>query len=118
MHCQVFVELNLIGLIYANTPAHASVLPPNITRDQVFKFLGHSAGFIDNVNFQLDELQRMDEVLAINNMTVNGIAEYLHQPCSELLVRCRWEYEMVPCMEIFEATMSYHGGCCTFRKFE
>lgn len=83
-----------------------------------FDFMGQSAGFIDNIDYNVEDLRQMDAILLANSLTTEMVAEYLHQPCAELLVRCRWEFELVPCEEIFEASMSYHGSCCIFSRFK
>lgn len=95
-----------------------SILPENVTRDMAFDFIGQSAGFIDNIEYNTEDLWQMDTILAANNFTTKMVAEYLHQPCSDLIVKCRWEFEMVSCKDIFETSMTYHGSCCTFNKFK
>lgn len=94
------------------------ILPENITRDMAFDFMGQSAGFIDNIDYNVEELWQMDDILSANNLTTEMVAEYLHQPCADLIFKCRWEFELVPCKDIFEASMTYHGSCCTFKKFK
>lgn len=81
-------------------------------------FMGQSAGFIDNIEYDVEQLWQMDAILSANNYTTEMVAKYLHQPCAELIVKCRWEFKIVPCEEIFEVSMSYHGSCCTFKKFK
>lgn len=94
------------------------ILPDNITRDMVFKYIVQSAGFIDNIAYSSDDLKEIDHLLSANNLKVPDIVAYLHQSCDDLLVKCRWESKMRPCAELFEYSMSYHGGCCTFSKYK
>lgn len=92
------------------------LLPSNTTREMAFEYLAQAAGFFDNVQYQRQDLENIDAILAANNITTIEAAKYLHQPCSQLLVRCRFQYRIQPCSELFEISMTYHGSCCTFKK--
>lgn len=80
--------------------------------------MAQAAGFIDNVDYNVEELQQMHEILTANNYTTLQATEYLHQPCNQLMIRCRYQYKIQPCEDLFVDIMSYHGSCCTFNKFK
>lgn len=56
----------------------------------------------------------LQNVLDQNEISIAQALESIHQPCSDLLFRCRFKYEIRPCKELFEESMSYLGMCCTF----
>lgn len=59
-------------------------------------------------------MNALQTILNENKMSVSKTMESIHQPCSDLLVRCRFEYQIRPCMELFEDSLSHMGMCCTF----
>lgn len=77
-------------------------------------YISQGAGFMDHIEYNIQDLEELDRILALNNVTTLDAIEYLHQPCSELLFRCRYEYKLQPCDLLFQRTMTYHGVCCTF----
>lgn len=77
-------------------------------------YISQGAGFMDYIQYNSQDLEALDKILELNNISINQATEYLHQPCSELLFRCRFEFKVVPCDQLFEKSMTYHGSCCSF----
>lgn len=80
----------------------------------VLKYISQGAGFMDNIDYNVQDLETLDSILALNNVTIIQAVEYFHQPCSELIFRCSLEYKIQPCELLFQETMTYHGICCSF----
>lgn len=56
----------------------------------------------------------LQAILDENKISIAETLESIRQPCSDLLFRCRFEFQIYPCMQLFEESMSYLGMCCTF----
>lgn len=82
-----------------------------------FDLLANAAGFNDFIEYNKTDLEIMQNILNNNNISIDEAVMYFNMPCSKLMVRCRWQYKIVPCSELFQPSMSYHGGCCTFNRY-
>lgn len=89
-------------------------LPPGVTKTDILKYLAQGSAFTNNIVYNVDEMNILQTILNENKISITKTMESIHQPCSDLLVRCRFEYQIRPCMELFEESMSYMGICCTF----
>lgn len=56
----------------------------------------------------------LQSILNDNKISIATTMESIRPLCSDLLVRCKFEYHIRPCMDLFEQSMSYLGACCSF----
>ncbi|KAJ6643932.1 Sodium channel protein Nach, partial [Pseudolycoriella hygida] len=87
------------------------------------RYLSQGSAFTSNIAYNVYELSVLQTILNENRVSTVKAMEAINLPCSDLLVRCRFEYQIQPCMELFEQSISYLGICCTFNgqnnfKFE
>lgn len=90
--------------------------PANISQLQFLSYINQTGGFIDQIQYNTNDLKILDDIFAFNKLTPTQVMSALIQPCDELLARCRWRDEIIPCNTIIETTFSEYGICCTFNK--
>lgn len=91
-------------------------MPVNITRERMLHALYQTSGFVDNIEYDVADLELLRNVFEMNRYGVRQMMVTLQQPCNELFVKCRWEDEIVPCEKLFQQTFAYYGNCCTFNR--
>lgn len=68
-------------------------------------------------NFCLDEYAK-DATTNVSNGEQWSVFKHflqdISQPCSEMLVMCRYAMEEFKCMEVFETVLTDEGLCCIF----
>lgn len=80
----------------------------------MFNLLQQTSGFVENSKYNLTDLELLQTILTNNRYTTELTMETLYQPCDALLIRCRWQTVIYPCMQIFEKSLSIDGHCCSF----
>lgn len=75
-----------------------------------------SVGFFTTATYNETELNIMQNIVNKTSYSVQQVIELMQCPCDELLLRCRFEGEVVPCQNIFKPVVSQYGLCCTFNK--
>lgn len=93
-----------------------SAYPNGTTANHLVSIIQQMIGFIDKVAYNANELKILDDFIELNNLTISDIMKSLIQPCDELLIKCKWEHELVACSSVFDASQTYYGNCCTFNK--
>lgn len=83
---------------------------------------GYTAGSLEASmlqNFCLDENSKDP---AVNNSngehwsTIKQFLQNISQPCSDMLVMCRFAMEDYKCMELFDTVLTDEGLCCIFNN--
>ncbi|KAG4077291.1 hypothetical protein HA402_009920 [Bradysia odoriphaga] len=90
------------------------ILPSNVSKTDLLKYLAQVSAFTSNDFYNDHEMSILQTILNDNDMSVATTMEAIQTPCKDLLVRCRFEYQMRPCMELFQDSLTYLGICCTF----
>lgn len=80
----------------------------------MLKYLAQGSAFTNNIVYDVNEMHVLQAILNENKISVATTIQSIHQHCNDFLVRCRFEYQIRPCMELFEESMTYLGMCCTF----
>lgn len=72
-------------------------------------------GFSDYIKeVNPEDLATLQDILDANNVSVSTTMRLIQQPCSDLLVRCRWEGKIVNCSTLFSSVPTFRGFCCSF----
>lgn len=72
-------------------------------------------GFIyDGIRYPKKDLDILEEVLTLNNLHILNFIDEISWNCSDLLFRCRFKDEIVPCDELFQVAHTFQGYCCSF----
>lgn len=101
---------------FPQSPFNFSILPPNVSKEVVFRALYQTPGFVDLIEYNETDLELLDDVLINNRYDVGRAMSFLQQPCDELFVRCRWQNIFYSCEKLFKPSTAYHGSCCTFNE--
>lgn len=77
-------------------------------------YLTESLGFMFDIDYKREHLEMLDTVFKSNNMTIPFVMTALLQSCDELIIKCRWENSIIPCNQLYNASVGYFGSCCSF----
>ncbi|XP_044264370.1 sodium channel protein Nach-like [Tribolium madens] len=70
---------------------------------------------IDRKVYNMSELMVLHKVLVTNNYNDIGVVmKKISQSCNEMIRKCEWEFETVPCERLFQETLTTDGNCCSF----
>lgn len=89
-------------------------LPTNVTRSDLVTLLKQTDGFIDKISYNETQLMNLQQILFDGRYTVPLAMEYLMVPCKNLLYKCRFGGEEIPCMRLFKKSNTNRGYCCSF----
>lgn len=90
------------------------VLPENVTQEEVVDMLRQAVGFSHRIEYDMDELERLQNIFNFNRYTIDTAMEQMKLTCRELLIKCRWEGKIIDCMKLFQKSITYDGYCCSF----
>ena len=90
------------------------ILPENVTSDFVTMAIRHTGAFSIKYDADSEEMDLLQEILLNNRYTVESVMNYLSQPCSEMIVKCRFEGVMQDCRKLFKKSSTFRGYCCSF----
>ncbi|CAH2091588.1 unnamed protein product [Euphydryas editha] len=89
--------------------------PPSLNATYIRSVLVQLAAFSSpDVVFNIDDLDRIQEVLDYNNLDINSAALRLTPKCEKFLLKCRWLNSIVDCSSLFTMDITRVGYCCTF----
>ncbi|XP_050535606.1 pickpocket protein 28-like isoform X2 [Daktulosphaira vitifoliae] len=74
----------------------------------------------DDIEFlEIDRLVEQSVLSQINktDATIEDIMYMVSQPCTELLVQCKWNGKKTNCSEMFHPSKAVDGHCCSFNYF-
>ncbi|XP_063242547.1 sodium channel protein Nach-like [Bacillus rossius redtenbacheri] len=63
---------------------------------------------------QASTFMELEKVLLKHNLTMETLMLKLTQPCSSLLVKCKWRGQLVPCDSLYSMHKTDAGFCCSF----
>nr|CAD7403909.1 unnamed protein product [Timema cristinae] len=66
---------------------------------------------VDAFHYNITQLEL---VLHDHNLTMETLMVKLTQPCSSLMIKCKWRGELVPCDQLFTMHKTDAGFCCSF----
>ncbi|SPP72777.1 blast:Sodium channel protein Nach [Drosophila guanche] len=69
---------------------------------------------LDDARFADREIEQMESVLSLNNLTLEDFVEHLRWDCRQILHRCRYHGRIVACSELFQLSKTFFGNCCSF----
>lgn len=92
----------------------ASDLPRNVSRDKMMEAIYQTSGFGGEGTYTSEGMEILQTVMERNRIDVVEAMERLQRPCHELLVKCRFEGQLVPCDQLFKKSLGQYGLCCTF----
>lgn len=68
----------------------------------------------DDAEFDVRDLQILDEILELNHLEIKGFMQQIRWNCNDLIYRCRFKDEIVPCDTLFQVSQTFNGFCCSF----
>ncbi|EDW33593.1 GL11823 [Drosophila persimilis] len=69
---------------------------------------------LDDERFADQDIEQMESVLTLNNLTLEQFVEHLRWDCREILYRCRYHGKIINCSELFQLSKTFFGNCCSF----
>ncbi|XP_065368706.1 sodium channel protein Nach [Calliphora vicina] len=93
-----------------------TLILPNFTSvPDILDLLDANYGFLyDGVKYSPKELNLFEEVLVLNNLSILQFVQKFSWSCSDLMFKCRYKDEIVPCGELFQIAHTFSGYCCSF----
>lgn len=86
----------------------------NVSKTDLLKYLTYGSAFTNILEYNANEMNILQSILNENKISVAETLASIRQPCSDFLFRCRFEYQIRSCKELFQESLSYLGMCCTF----
>ncbi|XP_037716564.1 sodium channel protein Nach [Drosophila subpulchrella] len=72
-------------------------------------------GFMfDDERYSSQDIEEMETLLFLNNLTIQQFVEHLRWDCDEILYRCRFNGDILDCSKIFQLSKTFFGHCCSF----
>lgn len=97
-------------LIYSS-----SRLPKGAELRGILRKLHIFYGFmLDDERYSAEDIEQMEALLFLNNLTIPEFVEHLRWNCDEILYRCRFNGEIMDCSKIFQLSKTFFGHCCSF----
>ncbi|XP_052838642.1 sodium channel protein Nach isoform X2 [Drosophila gunungcola] len=69
---------------------------------------------LDDERYTAQDIEQMETLIYINNLTIQQFVEHLRWDCNEILYRCRFNGEILDCSQIFQLSKTFFGHCCSF----
>ncbi|KAH8372850.1 hypothetical protein KR009_006574 [Drosophila setifemur] len=69
---------------------------------------------LDDERYSNEDIEQMESVLSLNNLTIQQFVEHLRWDCDEILYRCRFNGQIQDCSELFQLSKTFFGHCCSF----
>ncbi|XP_017077784.1 sodium channel protein Nach isoform X2 [Drosophila eugracilis] len=90
-------------------------LPPGAELKGILRKLHIFYGFmLDDERYSKEDIDQMESVLSLNNLTIQQFVEHLRWDCNEILYRCRFNGNILDCSKIFQLSKTFFGHCCSF----
>ncbi|KAJ9586858.1 hypothetical protein L9F63_019540 [Diploptera punctata] len=70
----------------------------------------------EGIDFQLD-FDRIQAVFKNRSYDMESLMKQLTQPCSSMLIKCKWRGKVTPCDQLFTMSKTDAGFCCSFNYF-
>ncbi|KAJ0179110.1 hypothetical protein K1T71_004822 [Dendrolimus kikuchii] len=78
----------------------------------------HLARILEGKPGDRDHNLLLDQLLIENNVSLTQLMHDHMPPCQQLIRKCRWQGEMMPCNSLFEKMVTSWGICCVMRPEE
>lgn len=91
------------------------ILPNSTSVNDILNLLDVNYGFMyDGIKYWENELHLFDEVLTLNNLNILQFIKKISWSCNDLIFKCRYKDEIVPCTNLFQIAHTFNGYCCSF----
>lgn len=60
------------------------------------------------------EYQEFETAIVQLGYTIDTLMLAVMHPCDKMVIRCGWEQIQIPCVNIFRASRTSEGYCCSF----
>ncbi|PSN58038.1 hypothetical protein C0J52_02048 [Blattella germanica] len=89
-----------------------------LDKEEYWAFVQQMAEIIqpEGIDFQLD-LNRIQEVFKNRSFNMESLMKRLTQPCSSMLIKCKWRGKRTSCDSLFTMSKTDAGFCCSFNYF-
>lgn len=67
---------------------------------------------LENVN--ATQLSVLQNLLLENRYDVFMTMQHLMVPCNDMIVKCRYDGQIIDCARLFERSYTWQGYCCSF----
>ncbi|XP_017108335.2 sodium channel protein Nach [Drosophila bipectinata] len=90
-------------------------LPQGTNQSFILRKLHIFYGFmLDDEKYSDQDINPMESLLSLNNLTLQQLVEHLRWNCDEILYRCRFNGQIRDCLELFQLSKTFFGHCCSF----
>ncbi|EDV55726.1 sodium channel protein Nach [Drosophila erecta] len=69
---------------------------------------------LDDERYSAEDIEQMEALLFLNNLTIPEFVEHLRWDCAEILHRCSFNGVIIDCSQIFQLSKTFFGHCCSF----
>lgn len=89
-------------------------LPTNISREDVRAAMPMLMGYNQYRELDQNAVDLLDTVFRLNGYSADDVFRKIEPSCAEMILRCKWEHQTVPCRKMFKTSHTRDGHCCTF----
>lgn len=89
-------------------------MPRGLTRADFQNSIKYLREAIYPKNYFPDELDKLQQILSINRISLLELFENINTNCSDFLLMCQLEGLIMPCSELVEPVITPYGICCGF----
>ncbi|KAG7199047.1 hypothetical protein KM043_017952 [Ampulex compressa] len=89
-------------------------MPRGLTRGDFENSINYLRESVYPKNHHPDELDKLQQILSANRLSLLELFENISPNCSDQLVMCRVEKRIVPCEAVAHTIVTPYGMCCSF----
>lgn len=89
-------------------------MPRGVTHEDFENSTRYLREVIHPKNYFPDELDKLNQILSANRLTLLELFENINANCSDLLLTCQFEGKTLPCAKLFEPIVTFYSMCCAF----
>ncbi|GLV43926.1 nach [Carabus blaptoides fortunei] len=90
------------------------VLPVNVSREDIRAVMPMLMGYNQYRELDIKAIDLLSSVFRLNGYNAADVFKRIEPSCSEIILKCRWEHQYVPCEKLFKTSYTRDGHCCTF----
>ncbi|XP_049863648.1 sodium channel protein Nach-like [Schistocerca gregaria] len=112
-------NINKVHLTNAVRLYEQSGIQDKLEEDEYYGFVQQLAEIIqpEKVNQFQHNISELEQTLQEYSLAMETLMLRLTQPCSSLMVKCKWRGEITPCNQLFTMQKSDSGFCCSFNYY-
>ncbi|KAK7862083.1 hypothetical protein R5R35_011499 [Gryllus longicercus] len=112
-------NVNKVFLPAAEQLYRTKNLSSELMEEEYYSFVMQMAEIVqpESVNQFRQNITHLEAVLQRHGLNMERLMWKLTQPCSSLMIKCKWRGELHPCESLFVMRKTDSGFCCSFNYF-